>query len=83
MLIEQAKVLALFLRNSQPVVIKLIGHVRKAPNHIQGKIDGVELDVGQRVNQHRAPFKRMHATKAQLRGWHEFDRGSAGDAGWG
>ena len=64
--VQQLKVQGFLTRNLQPVEVKGFGHAVKTPQHIKRQVDGVALDVGQRMQQAGPTFWR--ADGAALRG---------------
>jgi hypothetical protein len=54
--LQQGEVLCLFRRHAQPVQVELARHAVKAPGGVQRQVDGVELDVRNRVQQRGQAF---------------------------
>ena len=52
---QQRKMQSLFLRHLQPVAVIIGRHAGKAPDRIQGQIDGIEFNVGECMDQRGAP----------------------------
>ena len=63
---QQREVIGLLGRHLQPVRIERSRQAREAPDRVEGKVDRIELDMGKRVQQHRAPFGRTHAASLEL-----------------
>jgi len=55
---QHREVLRFLVRHAQPVAVVGIGHAVEAPGRIQREVDGVELDVADRVDQRGAAFGR-------------------------
>ncbi|MNV98874.1 hypothetical protein D3C71_1941760 [compost metagenome] len=45
-------------RDLQPVAVEVLGHAGETPDRVQREVDGVVLDVGNRMHQHRAAQRR-------------------------
>ena len=61
MLRQQGEVSGLFLGHIDPVAVVIVRHVREAAHCVEREVDGVELDVGDGVDQRRAARGRAEA----------------------
>jgi len=60
-------VLGFLGRHAQPVEVIRPRHAREAPDRVQRQVDGVELDVADRVDQDGAPLGRGGRAAPDLR----------------
>jgi len=82
MVAQQLEVIGLFLRDAGPLLIERLGHVGEAPAQVEGEIDGIQLDVGERVDQCGAAFGGGHRALLDLRVSNQWRAlGAARDAG--
>ena len=82
MVAQQLEVVGLLLRDAGPLPVEGLGHGRKAPAQVESEIDGVQLDVGERVDQCGAAFGGGHRALFDLRMRNEKRAlGAAGNAG--
>ena len=77
MFAQQAEVQRFFGRHTQPVAVVVLGHAGKAPHRVQRQVDGVELDVADRVQQRGAALRRVDRTLGQLLHRHQVGPGRA------
>ena len=64
---HQAEMVHLFLRHPHPVAHKLKRQRTETVCRVQSQIDGVELDMRNRVQHRRIAFGRVHLARRQLR----------------
>ena len=64
---HQAEVVHLFLRHPHPVAHKLKRQRTETVCRVQSQIDGVELDMRNRVQHRRIAFGCVHLARCQLR----------------
>ncbi len=79
---QQLEVQRLLACHANPLPVERDWQSVKAPDHIQRQVDGIELDMGQRMDQHRAALRRRR--RAALEGIETYQGrafGPAGDAG--
>ena len=64
---QKLKVQRLLLGHANPLPIKLVRHPCKSPTQVQGQVDGIQLDVGQCVDQCSPPFDSRHRPRFERR----------------
>ncbi len=69
--IEQRKMQRLFGRDLQLVAIEFARHAGETPDGVQRKIDCIELDMRQRMNQCSTAFDRIHSALANVARRHQ------------
>ena len=66
--LQQRKVRGFFSGHAQPVAVIGLRHAGKAPYRVQRQIDGVELNVRNRVHERRVALRRKRRAPGHL-GW--------------
>ena len=69
--LKQPEMEGLFARHAGPVPVKRYRQTRKPPDSIEREVNGIELDMRQRMQENGTPFDGGDAAVAQLGGRHE------------
>jgi len=67
-ILQEAEVVGFFARHREPIPIIRVRHAIKAPDGVQGQIDGIEFDVRQRMHQYATASRRVDASGGHLGG---------------
>jgi hypothetical protein len=68
---QQLEMQCLFLCHGKPVAVKGLRHVGKAPDNVQGQVDGIGLDVRQCMDQAGTTLRRAYRTMTECARLHQ------------
>ena len=78
---QQAKVLGLLGGDADPVAVEIFGQTGESPHRVERQIDGVELDVGNGVQQRGVALRVARVASGHLLRGDQFGPGGAAGQG--